>query len=383
MLAAKFNQLLNVVLLFLLLVSSCLVKAEVDFLVFPEVKIQHTNGSSFTEKNITPSVALFAAGSFGAVNVLVEGYAAEKVQHLERLQLGINVTESTRIWFGRHHNPYGYWHTQYHHGTFLQTSISRPSIADLGGAGGIIPSHSTGVLFEGELEQQTSAWHYSASIGYTSQFMPAGGGHHGGDSTASLGDLDILNPKIKEHKLGYTVRLTYLPDALAEIKLGGFINHGNIMLNTSQSELSESVHDEHEEEHGHEPSTKHETITLDVFGIFANYQHQALRLISEAYYVSSKVPTETLVKKNSFSAAYLQLEYALDNNWTPYIRVDKSFSYRNDDYLDLLNGYPVSANTAGIRLDLPSNNAIKLEYSKRDFNHQKTAQWLVNWSAAW
>ena len=144
------------------------VNAEMDFFVFSAVEVDHQDGQNFSEKNIIPSIDIFASGEVGPVLVLVEGFASESVQHIERLQLGINITDSSRAWLGRHHTPFGYWHTEYHHGTFLQTSISRPALVELGGAGGIIPSHATGALFEGEIEQGGAAWHYAVSAGLTS-----------------------------------------------------------------------------------------------------------------------------------------------------------------------------------------------------------------------
>jgi len=376
LLVAIFNQLLKALLLGILLASSCFVYAEVEFLVFPEIKIQHQNSETFSEKNITPSLDIFTAGNIGFVNILAEGFVSEKIQHIERLQFGVNITDNARIWLGRHHTPYGYWHTQYHHGNFLQTSISRPSISELGGAGGIVPSHSTGILLEGEVEQQTSAWHYMASIGLTSLLDSSGGGHHGGSSAASLSDFDIFNPKPSDHELGYAFRLTYFPDALGETQIGGFINREDIILAPTEQHLTDETHDE-------EHSTNDKIISLNIFGVFVNYQHQAIRLISEAYYLSSKVPSDTQMEKGSFSAAYLQVEYTYDENWLPYVRVDRSFSDSDDPYLHLLDGYPVSANTVGIRVDLPRNNAIKFEYSKRDYNHESTELWLLNWSAVW
>ncbi|MCJ8321991.1 MAG: hypothetical protein MJK12_20325 [Colwellia sp.] len=370
------NYFIKIALAFSFLAIPLKVYAEVNFLIFPEIRLDYNNDHSFSSDNITPSVDIFAAGNLGFINILAEGYISEDLQHIERLQIGFNVTESSRIWFGRHHNPFGYWHTQYHHGTFLQTSISRPSMVELGAAGGIVPSHSTGVLFEGEIEQRTSAWHYALSIGLTSQLDSSAAGHHGGDSTASLHDFDIFNPEPNDHELGYAFRLAYLPDALEETQIGGFITREEIVLKPSPHLLSEGMHEE-------ESSTENEIITLDVVGVFLNFQHLDFHLITEAYYLTSKVPTEMLVQTSSFSAAYLQIEYAVNEYWTPYMRVDRSFSYINDPYLQLLDGYPVNANTIGIRLDLPGNNAIKLEYSKRDFTHENTDLWLMNWSAAW
>jgi len=368
------NLFFKIVILFILLSHSFLANA--NFLIFPEIKIDHTKGDSLSKENITPSFDIFASGNLGPVLLLSEAYVSDELQHIERLQIGFNMTGTSRVWFGRHHNPYGYWHTQYHHGTFLQTSISRPSIAGFGAGGGIVPSHSTGVLLEGELEQQESVWHYALSIGLTSNIDPTEGGHHGGTSTASLHDFDVLNPDPNEHKLGYTFRLAYSPDALAEKQVGSFISHEEIVFNAIPHQMPHAMQNQI-------TINSNEVITLDILGIFANYQQGALHLISEAYYLSSKVPIEMIMKKNSFSAAYLQVEYALDEQWTPYFRLDRTFSYENDPYLNLLDGYPVNANTLGIRLDLPGNNALKLEYSKRSFTHDDSEVWLINWSAIW
>ncbi len=363
-------------LLIIFLGHAFLANATIDFLVFPEIKINHNNGESFSNDNITPSLDFFLSGNMGSIKLLSELYVSERVQHIERLQVGFNLTPSARLWFGRHHNPNGYWHTQYHHGTFLQTSITRPSMVELGGAGGIIPSHSTGVLLEGELELQTSAWHYAASIGLTSQLNFTSGGHHGGDSSSSLSDFDFSNPKPNNHELGYAFRLAYFPDALAENQLGWFINHEEITLKANQHQTSQTMHDEH-------TINTNEVITLDIIGIFANYQEKSWRFISEAYYFSSKVPTEMKVEKNGFSAAYLQIEYTFNDQLTPYMRLDRTFSHANDAYLRLLDGYSVNANTLGVRLDLPGHNAFKLEYSKQDFTDGDTEQWWLNWSAVW
>ncbi|MBL4630938.1 MAG: hypothetical protein JKY14_07190 [Paraglaciecola sp.] len=339
------NVLFKIVFSYLLLSTSVNANTNMDFLVFPEIKLAYTDETSFSSDNITPSVDLFAAGNISFVNILAEAYVAEDLQHIERLQIGFNVSENSRLWFGRHHNSYGYWHTQYHHGTYLQTSIGRPSMVELGAAGGIVPSHSTGILLEGEIEQQTSAWHYALSVGLTAQLNPSSESHHGGSANASLQDFDILNSDPSEHELGYAFRLAYLPDALAETQVGAFITHGDIVLKADPEHMSDESHHE-------QSSMKNEIITLDIFGVFVNYQHQAWQLISEVYYVKSAVPVDMSVQKNSFSAAYLQVEYAIGEHWTPYMRIDRSFSYANDPYLQLLDGYPANANTLGLRLDL-------------------------------
>lgn len=360
-----YQRALKTVIVLSLCVFSFGLNAEVDLLGFPKLGIHHSSGSSFSERNLTPSIDVFATGRLGPVLILAEAFASESVQHVERLQFGMKISDSSQVWLGRHHNPFGYWHTEYHHGTYLQTSISRPAMAELGGAGGIIPSHSTGGLFEGTLEQGMSAWHYTLSIGYTSQLNSTGGGHHGGGARASLHDLDILDPKTNDHELGYTFKLAYLPDALGQNQFGGFISHANI-----------TQADQHH-------ASNNNSISLDIAGVFANYQREKLRLVAEAYFLSSDIPDHHDTLRGSFSTAYIQAEYTLNDQWTPYTRLSESFGGGHDPYLELLDGFPHAAQMAGIRFDITEQQALKLEYSHRQFEHENANRWQLSWSAVW
>ena len=258
-------KLVSVVLFF---IFSAVAQADVDFFAFPEVRADLVEGANFSEKNIKPSIDLFLSGEFEHVIFLVEAFGSEDVQHAERFQLGLKFGVSSRVWLGRYHNPFGYWHTEYHHGNYLQTSISRPGLVDFGGGGGIVPSHFTGGLIEGEIEQGESIWHYSLAAGMTSQLVSTGGGHHGGSGAGGLADFDVFNPKAGNHDYGYTARLAYQPNLLDETQFGAFISHETLKTDASPKD----------------------EITLDIIGVFVNYQQEKLRLISEAYYFSTEVP---------------------------------------------------------------------------------------------
>ncbi len=338
--------------------------ADVDFLAFTEVRADHVEGANFSEKNIKPSIDLFLSGEFEHAIFLIEAFGSEDVQHAERFQLGLKVAESSRIWLGRYHNPFGYWHTEYHHGNYLQTSISRPGLVDFGGGGGIVPSHFTGGLVEGEIDQGESVWHYSLAAGMTSQ-LTTGGGHHGGGTGAagsSLTDFDVFNPKAGNHDYGYTARLAYQPNLLDETQFGAFISHNTIKTDDSPKD----------------------EITLDVAGIFVNYQQEQLRLIGEVYYFNTEVPSHHGGDQDDdFIAAYVQAEYAVNNKWTPYINYGDTFSNDGNEYLELLGNYAEKATTVGVRWDVFDHHALKLEFTQREFEHEHNGRWLLNWSAVW
>ena len=52
-----------------------------------------------------------------------------------------------KLSFGRYHTPINYWNTAFHHGQWLQTTISRPEMTQFGGS--FIPVHFIGALVEG------------------------------------------------------------------------------------------------------------------------------------------------------------------------------------------------------------------------------------------
>jgi hypothetical protein len=68
---------------------------------------------------------------------------------VERSIIRFDQSDKLKISFGRYHTPINYWNTQYHHGSWLQTSESRPEMVQFGGS--FLPIHFVGALAEGAL----------------------------------------------------------------------------------------------------------------------------------------------------------------------------------------------------------------------------------------
>jgi len=71
------------------------------------------------------------------------------VVDVERLIVTFRPNPHALIALGKHHTPLGYWNTAYHHGTLMQPTIQRPDMYLFEDDGGILPVHTTGVLFAG------------------------------------------------------------------------------------------------------------------------------------------------------------------------------------------------------------------------------------------
>jgi len=98
---------------------------------------------------------------FGEItfNALPTGYGVE----VERSIIRYDYNDYFKLSFGRFHTPIGYWNTAYHHGAWLQTTISRPEIVRIGGT--FIPVHFVGFLAEGRIPSGGAGMSYSFGVG--------------------------------------------------------------------------------------------------------------------------------------------------------------------------------------------------------------------------
>lgn len=87
------------------------------------------------------------------------GYTVE----VERSIIRYDYNDYFKISFGRYHTPIGYWNTAFHHGAWLQTTISRPEMVKIGGT--FIPVHFVGFLAEGNIPSGGAGLSYSFGVG--------------------------------------------------------------------------------------------------------------------------------------------------------------------------------------------------------------------------
>lgn len=113
---------------------------------------------------IGPKVNVFAEASFAprsasAVSAVPINYATD----IERAFIRYDHSDAFKVSFGRYHTPTSYWNNAYHHGLFLQTTISRPEIIQFGTP--YVPVHFVGVLAEGNLPGSGLGLGYSVGLG--------------------------------------------------------------------------------------------------------------------------------------------------------------------------------------------------------------------------
>src|SRR3972149_1500280 len=139
-------------------------------------------------------------GRHGAALVLLIAAGTGAFAQAARDAVGFpDVARAPRHGLGPFHNPLGYWNTQFHHGTYLQTSISRPGIHEHEHEDGALPTHLAGALWEGAYARDGAEWRYAAALG-------AGPELHG-----TLDPVNIFSPGAGRHRLSATARLAHGP----------------------------------------------------------------------------------------------------------------------------------------------------------------------------
>ena len=334
-----------------------------EFILFPELngiarrdieshEMAMPHGDDILRKNqLDAALIIFHSADYGRLRVLSEFELeiSEREFEIERLQVGWLLNPETTAWLGRFHTPLGYWNTQYHHGSYIQASVTRPGITSFHGLEAPLPMHTTGLLVEGIRPLESQEVHYQFNLGAGSSLQ-----EHG------LEPVDFLNLNAGSHKLQVGVRLSYLPDPVIPNEVGGFAAY-TIIPST------------------HEPIREVRQTTAGAFG---NWEYERLRLIGELYFVSNDLVTEAGSARASFTNYNLQAEYTLHPDWILYARAEDTLNAADDPYLDLFPEFIKRRALAGLRFELTHNQALKLEWADVKRRNDQFNEIILQWSAA-
>lgn len=343
-----------------LLLAAPIVQAE--FILFPSLTGTEHSGlnphpdvhhPSHTQKQseLKAELDLFYSADKDRLRLLAEVLVTPDHTSAERLQAGWFATPETTLWIGRHHSPLGYWNTQFHHGTYLQTSIKRPAISGFDDHGGVLPSHLSGLLVEGARTLENDA-----AIDYAFSFGAATRQTSDGRLTA----FDLFDPHSGPHKPGSVLRLGYRPDATATDVAGLFLGYSTI-----PSALS-SVRE----------------IRQTIAGAFFNREQGRWRWIGELFGVRNDLDQTTGNARSTFVNANLQGEHEWRRDWTLYGRAENTFGDRSGAYLMHFSGFVKERYLLGVRHELTRNQALKLELSDVHVMGDSYVQFGLQWSAA-
>jgi len=327
--------------------------ARQDYLIFVDATAEHRNGPP-TDGAVEPdegklNATVLYSWDGDRFRFFAEAHGGDEgAAELARFQLGWRFVPQTTAWIGRFHNPQGYWNTQYHHGAYLQTSISRPGIEQFDDDGGVLPSHFIGAQLDGTRPLgQDGSLRYELGMGVSGQLD-----EEGLESPLLIGPQRSADPTA-------SLRLTYSPQE------GGLDSFG---LFVGQNRLTAE-------------DLGFEQVRQTVAGVSANRVVDSLRLIGAVFFLRNEIQDGAMAgARGDFMSGYLQAEYQFNALWTPYVRAEASHGTNNDPYLALFPRFVQGRGLAGLRRDIGQKHALKIEAGRAHVESGRYNEVSVQWS---
>ena len=278
---------------------------------------------------------------------------------LERIQAAWQIDSKTMLWFGRFHAISKYWTTEYHHGQFMQTSISRPGAEEWEDESGPMPSHITGLWLERE---HTIKDHSAINLGLSAGLAPKFAGH-------GLVPFDPVDPD-SGHDLSVNGRLIYRPDILSTNQFGLMLAYNDIAVVSDSSPILVDLN----------------SIRQATLGVFSNWQWKDWRLSTSWVYFDIDMRYRDGDVEDDFILGYVQGEYEATENWTIFGRSEFDFGDDSSPYLQLLPAFIAHRNMIGLRWDFADSQAVTMEIADAstqgdEFSHDNFKELRIQWSA--
>jgi hypothetical protein len=253
---------------------------------------------------------------FGEISFTAQptGYAVE----VERSVIRYDYNDFFKLSFGRYHTPINYWNTAFHHGLWLQTTISRPEMVQFGGR--FLPTHFIGLLAEGNIPSGGAGLSYNIGLG------------NGRASIISrAGDAGDSN-----NNRAWVVNIFSRPSRLYGLQVGGSVYRDKI-TQVSGPDVGEWIAS------AHVIWTKENPEFLSEF---ANVHHR-------------NQLTGHITNSQAF---YVQVAYRfpwMEKRWKPYYRFEHIHVPAGEPVLGVPN---LVGSTVGLRYDISDYAAFKGEY---------------------
>jgi hypothetical protein len=278
--------------------------------------VLHLNSNLSQKVTVLGEISLTARTDPGIGSPPAAGFNVE----VERSIIRFEQNDYFKVSFGRYHTPINYWNTEFHHGQWLQTTISRPEMVQFGGK--FIPVHFVGALVEGAVPLGGLNLNYNVGLG-----------NGRGTIISRAGDFGDNN-----NNRAWLVNLFAKPDHPFGLRFGASVYRDKITpaAGLNAREWIQSGHIVWQKENP------------EFIAEFANITHETIAGRAATF--------------NS-QAWYVQVGYRLPGIavlWKPYYRFEYIHIPKSDP---IFLGVPgLAGSVAGVRYDISSFAALKLEY---------------------
>jgi hypothetical protein len=266
---------------------------------------------------------------------------------LERLSVGWQ-SEQFYVDAGRTHSDLGYWNTAYHHGRWLQLPIARPTWVRFEDEGGLLPVHWVGLTGGAKFALGDGALHLALAVG---------------NGRGKVQD-DIRNTFDYQASKALYGKLEYVGfGSLRELRIGFSGVYDRIAPQDATVR----------------PALPDQAIHEWIGGFHIAYPSLPVLLIVEAYLIDHRASTQAWQTYGGFVLA----GYAI-GPFTPYAEINQILSSGGaDPFFNPMGGGSVEQLDliGGVRLDVSSWSALKLEYVYTHFPMAATRQTVtLDWS---
>jgi hypothetical protein len=252
---------------------------------------------------------------------------------IERLYLEYRYNDYFNVDMGRFHTALGYYNATYHHGTWLQTAIGRPTFLQFEDSGGILPVHMVGVDVHGAIPSGSLNLSYYAEVG------------NGLDYSANR-NVDAVQEIIStSDSKAVNVALVAKPDWMPGLQFGGNVYYDFIM--------PDNVGTTNNVPHNNQL----------IFGANLVYNNADWEFLNEGYLIADK-PTGGQTQYDPAFYTQIARKFGL---FTPYVR----FNYYNIvlgdtlyalDWAGGVNAGVHYGPSVGLRFDFTTYAALKVQY---------------------
>lgn len=314
-----------------------------ELLFFPSVDGFDTfseSDASVKDSSTEAALDLVYSMSSDRFRLLGEFLWATRHTELERLQAGLRIGDQTFLWAGRFHSPAKFWTSEYHHGQYLQTSITRPALEEWEDDGGSYPSHIAGLLLESDLQwRDDSAIGLAASVGLAPVL-----------SENKLSPFEFFEDS-SDHGLSLSFRASYRPENLSTSQVGVLVgwNEINVEPGTNAAPADSG------------------SIDQAALGVFADWYWDELRLLASVVYFDNDLAFPAQSVNDRYVLGYLQLEYATNDVVTVFGRIDDGIDQGDSAYLGLLRNSVTRRYMLGARWDVAEYHSLTLEIADTTF----------------
>jgi hypothetical protein len=277
--------------------------------------VLHLNSALSSKVTFFGELSLSARSDAGTGTPAATGFNVE----VERSIIRFEQNDYFKVSFGRYHTPINYWNMTFHHGQWLQTTVSRPEMVQFGGS--FLPIHFVGALVEGAVPAGGLNLNYNFGLG------------NGRSSVISkAGDWGDIN-----NNRAWLATVFSRPDRLYGLQVGASV-YRDLITPIGGLAFREWIQSAHIVWAKENP---------ELIAEFANVSHQEVG---------------TTQQSNS-QAWYVQTGYRLPGVarlWKPYYRFEYIHIPGSDHLFRLIPS--LAGSTVGVRYDISSFAALKFEY---------------------